>query len=237
MDKSLLKVFMKKDLKSYSIIIFLLLSLISGGTIILSIQSLNGSFRTDNIYAMYAYISRLFLMFFPVILWGTEFSNRTINLIKISGKNMITIYFMKFITYFVGVLIFMIFSYIEVWIYGAIFKVEIQLFKLLKNMFLAYVLYGFFLYGLGSLISMIVKNTTKSLIIIFLTNFFAVILCNILTQIGGILKKITEYIPFSYAENAFSFSSYSISQTINMLIYGVILNIIGCWLLQKRGVI
>lgn len=237
MSNSSLSIFIKKDLNNYMILVFLLLAFLSGGTIIFSIQKLGGSFRVDNIYAMYAYLSRIFIMFFPVILWGSEFSNRTINLIRISKRDFKSIYLIKHFIYLITVFIFASGAFIEVFIYGLTFGIDIDSIILFRNIMTAYMLYGFFSYGLASLVCMLLRDTTKGLIVVFLINFLSSIVCNLLSQMGETIQKILNVIPFSYAESAFSFANFTISQSIYILIAGFILNIVGCMLLEKRGAV
>lgn len=229
--------FIKKDLNLFINIIFIVLSSLSGGTIIFSLLKLNGDFRVDNIYAMYAFVAKLIVMFLPVVIWGVEFKSGTINLLQISNKNMVTICFYKFVTYLIDIFTIMFISYLEVMCYVKIAHVDMQAMELLKSMAEGYFLYGAFYFGLSCVIVFLFKDMTKSLIAVLLIYFCGNLGCNLIAHMSTTAYKIVEIIPFSYAEDAFSFANFTGKQAINIGIYAVILNIVAIALAKKRGVV
>lgn len=237
MSNNYVKSFIKKDFNVSILGLFVILSALSGGTIIFSLLQMDGNFRVDNIYAMYAYLSRLFVMFFPVLVWGSEFRNGTINLIRISGKCVEGIYASKYLTYLFSIVILMIVSFAEVVCYGKITDVSVNSMQLLGNMSIAYFIYGLFFFGLGSVITVLCKDTTKSMITLFLVEFCGSLVCSILGQVNDGVRAILEFCPFSYAESAFSFANFSVGQIANISIIAVVLNIVAIVLLKRRGVV
>lgn len=225
----------KKDLNVVLTCIFIVLSAVSGGSVIFSILKLNGDFRINNIYAMYAYISKLAVMFLPVVIWGMEFKNNTINQLRLSKRNITSIYVYKFIAYLIDLIVIMLVSFFEVLSYGAITKVDINAMNLFGNMMLAYFLYGFFYFGIGCCFVFTLKDMTKSIIGVLILYFCAGMACNIIAGIGENVGNIVKYIPFSYAEDAFSFACFNLKQAISILIFAVVTNGIAVVLLKKRG--
>ena len=225
----------KKDLNVVLTCIFIVLSAVSGGSIIFSLLKLNGDFRVDNIYAMYAYISKLAVMFLPIIIWGMEFKNNTINQLRLSKRNLTSIYVYKFVAYLIDLTVIMLISFFEVLSYGAIAKVDISTNELFGNMMLAYFLYGFFYFGIGCCFVFTLKDMTKSIIGILILYFCSGMTCNMIARMGASIGNIVKYIPFSYAEDAFYFACFNMKQVISILIFAILTNIIAVVLLKKRG--
>lgn len=225
----------KKDLNLVLTCIFIVLSAVSGGSVIFSILKLNGDFRIDNIYAMYAYISKLAVMFLPVVIWGMEFKNGTINQLRLSKRNITSIYVYKFMAYLIDLIVIMLVSFFEVLIYCAITKVNINAVNLFGNMMLAYFVYGFFYFGIGCCFVFALKDMTKSIIGVLILYFCSGMVCNIIAGIGKSVENIVKYIPFSYAEDAFSFACFNLKQVISILIFAILTNEIAVLLLKKRG--
>ena len=61
--------------------------------------------------------------------------------------------------------------------------------------------------------------------------------CDMIGQIGDGVRNIIKFIPFSYAEDAFSFANFTAGQMLNIGIFALILNVMAVFLLKKKGVV
>ena len=152
--------FLQQDICKLSTTILLLLSLISGFSIIYSRNYLSGPFRVDNIYAMYSTISNFLLIFMAVNLLGKEFKFQTINLIRISGRTAEEIVFRKLFVMVTLSLLSAMLVFLEVFIFEfLIFKnSSIDIIRMGIDLLRSYLIYGVFLFLVGSILILFLKN-------------------------------------------------------------------------------
>ena len=222
--------FLQQDICKLSTVILLLLSLISGFSIIYSRNYLSGSFRVDNIYAMYSTISNFLLIFMAVNLLGKEFKFKTINLIRISGRTAEEIVFRKLFVMVILSLLSALLVFLEVFIFEfLIFKnSSMDVIRIGIDLLRSYLLYGVFLFLVGSILVLFLKNILYSFIALLLGLRLGVTVMNIMGNFEA-TAKLTPYIPLSFVENSFYFAKYTVKQSI------VILLLILVVVYKKRG--
>ncbi|WEV45339.1 ABC transporter permease [Streptococcaceae bacterium ESL0687] len=227
--------FLKKDICKLSIPIFWMLSLISGFSIIYSREYLGGPFRVDNIYAMFSTFSIFLIIYLSVSLFGTEFQYKTINMIRISNRSPLEIILRKLTVMLIVSLVTSLIAYSEVLIqqlyYG---HNEINLVNLLSRITSSYLFFGLFLFSIGTIVVLYLKNTLFSFIFVLLFLRLGAMIVNILGNFSE-LRSFIEYVPFTFAENAFSFASYTGKQALIMIIWSLILLAFTPILYKQRG--
>lgn len=227
-------IFLRQDIFKLSTFVLIILALVSGGSIIYSREFLGGSFRIDNIYAMYATISELLLMFTATNLFGKEFHYKTINMIRVSKRSCMEIIARKLIAMMTLSILAATCAFIELELYALIFNHDIDAFRIARDLFIAYCVYGIFLFTMATPIVIILKNTFSSFVTVLVIVSFSPIIINILSGIS-ILKEFINFIPFSFMRNAFSFAKFDWSQIIIILIWSCILLVISHKLLKDKG--
>lgn len=227
-------IFAKQDIFRLSTFVFWMLSLLSGGSIIFSIEFLGGDFSIDNVYAMFTTISEWLILFCAVNLFGKEFYYKTINMIRVSNKSYAEILARKWITMMIMCVLTAFVSLIEVVAYSVVFGREIDLMNLAGRMLLAYCIYGTFLFSLATPIVTLIKNTLYTFIVLFVSLSFVPLLLNIISIIKSSVN-INKFIPFTFMRASFSFASYSGSQVAIMAVWSMILLLISHMLLKKKG--
>lgn len=228
--------FLKQDICKWSTLILLFLSLTSGFSIIYSRNYLSGPFRVDNIYAMYSSIANFLLIFMAVSLFGKEFQYKTINLIRISGRSAREIILRKFFVMLILSLLSSILVFLEILVFEFfLFKhIDIDIVEIGLKLIWSYLLYGAFLFIMGSIIVTYFKNTLYSFIFLLLVLRIGITIMNIM-NIFEITAKYTSYIPLSFAENSFFFANYTTKQSLVLLIWSVLLFFILVMVYKKRG--
>lgn len=228
--------FLQQDICKLSTVILLLLSLISGFSIIYSRNYLSGSFRVDNIYAMYSTISNFLLIFMAVNLLGKEFKFKTINLIRISGRTAEEIVFRKLFVMVILSLLSALLVFLEVFIFEfLIFKnSSMDVIRIGIDLLRSYLLYGVFLFLVGSILVLFLKNILYSFIALLLGLRLGVTVMNIMGNFEA-TAKLTPYIPLSFIENSFYFAKYTVKQSIVLVIWSVLLLLILVVVYKKRG--
>lgn len=227
--------FLKSVIVKSSVCIFLILSLFLSGGVIYSIENLGGPFQVENIYAVFSTVSNFLLIFAAINAFGREFRYKTINQIRISGRSSIDIIVRKLLAIEVLAVLTGMVSFAEVAFYKFYFNhPHIDLFEIFGNLISSYLVYTLFLFALGSVITLFLKNSLYSFIALFVT-----------LRIGATIMKgvnnfefmgnVTEYIPLSFVENAFSFASYTPEQYVVTTIWSVVLIALLPILYHKRG--
>ena len=227
-------IFMKQDICTLSNVVLIMLSLISGGSIIYSMEFLKGDFRIDNIYAMYATISELFLMYAAANMFGKEFHYRTINMMRVSKKSCAEILIRKLVTMVILSEIVGMFAFAELQVYGIVFNHKIESANIFKNIAVAYWGYGLFLFALATLVVMIVKSTLTTFISVIVLVSLSPIFMNILANFKT-TEKLLEYIPFGFMRDAFAFAKYDTKQVFVLIAWSAALLVISNKLFKDRG--
>lgn len=228
--------FLNQDICRWSTFILLFLSLVSGFSIIYSRNYLSGSFRVDNIYAMYSTISNFLLIFMAVNLFGKEFQYKTINMIKISNKSgeeiiLRKLFVMLFLSSITALLVFFEIFIFEYLIYN---NSEIELFKIGINLVKSYLLYGAFLFIIGSILVMIIKNTLYSFVSLLLLLRIGVTVMNILGNFK-LTSRLIPFVPLSFVENSFYFANYTLKESMVLILWSGIFLFILVFMYKKRG--
>ncbi|WEV60839.1 ABC transporter permease [Streptococcaceae bacterium ESL0729] len=227
--------FLRKDVCKLSIPIFWMLSLISGFGIIYSREYLGGPFRVDNIYAMFSTFSIFLILYLSVSLFGVEFQYKTINMIRISNRSPLEIILRKLAVMLIVSLVTSLIAYFEVLIqqlyYG---HDEVNLVNLLGHITASYLIFGLFLFSIGTIVVLYLKNTLFSFIFVLLFLRIGVAIMNILGNFSE-LRSFIEYIPLTFAENAFSFANYTGKQALVMIVWSLILLAFTPLIYKKRG--
>lgn len=227
-------IFLKQDIFKLSTVVFWLLSLLAGASIIFSIEYLGGSFRIDNVYAMFTTISEWLILFCAVNLFGKEFYYKTINMIRISNKSHVEILARKWITMMTICVLTALVSFIEVAVYSKVFERDIDIVMLGGRLVLAYCIYGTFLYAFATPIVMLIKNTLYSFMVLFIALAIVPMLLSILSGLGA-SYSVMKLIPFTFMRDSFSFARYSGSQIAVMVVWSVLLLVLSHTLLKKKG--
>lgn len=227
-------IFIKQDIFKLSTFAFWLLSLLSGATIIFSLECLGGNFSIDNVYAMFSTISEWLILFVAANLFGKEFYYKTINMIRISNKRDIEILARKWITMMMICVLTALVSFIEVAVYSKVFGRDIDIAMLGGRLVLAYCLYGTFIFAFATPIVILVKNTLYAFLVLFVTVAIAPMLLSILSGVG-ISDSVMKCIPFTFMRDSFSFARYSGNQIAIMAVWSVLLLILSHTLLKKKG--
>ena len=228
--------FLRQDICKWSTLILLFLSFASGFSIIYSRNYLSGPFRVDNIYAMYSTISNFLLMFMAVNLFGKEFQYKTINLIKISGRTAKEIILRKFFVMLTLSLLSGLLVFLEIFVFEfLLFKnTNINIVEIGLKLIWSYLLYGAFLFLMGSIIVIHFKNTLYSFISLLLGLRIGVTIMNIMNNFET-TAKYTSYIPLSFAEKSFFFANYTTKQSLVLLSWSLLLLFILVMVYKKRG--
>lgn len=228
--------FLWQDICKWGTIILLFLSLTSGFSIIYSRNYLSGPFRVDNIYAMYSTISNFLLIFMAVNLFGKEFHYKTINLIRISGRSAKEIVFRKLFVMIILSLITALLVFLELVIFEILLfnNSSIDIIEIGADLLKSYILYGVFLFLIGSILVFLLKNTLYSFICLLLVLRLGVTVMNIMGNFET-TAKLTPYIPLSFAENSFYFANYTVKQSVVLLVWSTMLLPILMFVYKKRG--
>ncbi|CAM3027374.1 ABC transporter permease [Lactococcus hircilactis] len=229
-------IFFRQDIMRLRLFIFIVLSFLSGASIIYSSEYLGGGFRVDNVYAMFSTISEFYLMYTASDLFGREFNYKTINLIRISGRGSLEILFRKLLCMESATVIVGGVSWLQMVGYNVVFSKEINLVKLLGSLITAYLLYGLFLFSIGIVIGILLKKTVYTFITILITFSLVPLLIKLLGSID-FLSSFIKYFPFTFVRNSFSFAVFNRGQIISLIIYSVILLIIANVLYTRKGFI
>ncbi|KST94214.1 hypothetical protein [Lactococcus lactis] len=237
MKKEFKILFLKQDIFRFITFIFIVLSLLSGGSIVYSKEYLAGSFRVDNIHAMFATIFNFLLIFMAVNLFGKEFSNKTINLIRTSGRGSVEVILRKSFAMVILGAVATFFSFVEVAFDQIIYKhSETNLVQLLFRLLLSYSIYSIFLFVLGSLIVFFFKSSLLSFVFLLLFLKIGVTIMNILANFD-VTSNLVKYFPLSFAEESFYFSNFTFKQTLVMIVWSLIMLSILPYIYERRGYI
>ncbi len=226
--------FFKRELKNPILYVILFLSVISGGSIIYSIEYLNGPFRLDNIYAMFATISELGIVLLAVNILGQEYQSKTINNILVSGYQFSKIILSKLVVFLIFSIIIGLVSYGEVAIYARLFNRSFNELQLVENLVSAYFIYGFFTATFSMLISVVSKSYSKALISIFLIISFMPTIISFFPH-TPFFNKLVSLIPFSFMNDRFAFANFNGKEILVMLIWGCICYLLTVFSLNKHG--
>lgn len=235
MNKTLLltNIFVKKDVLKLQRILLVVLPLLAGGTIIVGNSALSHQFDNHMVYYMYSYIAQYLLLYFAVAYWGVEFQKKTVNLLAISGQSYISLYISKAVAYLFHVLVFFFFAFLEIALYLLAKGTNISIRGLFVSMLGSYLMYGGFIFACSTIIVFISKN-------IVITLAASWMLMSIVPAISMLLQsfpvaKYLQYIPFSFIVEVFNFSNFTLGQLAITMLWIILLNIIGYFLLKKRG--
>lgn len=215
--------FVRPIIMKFSVFIFLMLSLLLGGGIIYSIENLKGPFQVYNIYSVFSTVSNFLLMYAAINAFSREFRYKTINHLRISGRSSIEIILRKLLAVeFLAILTSLV-SFVEVAFYKIYFNhPQIDLFEIFNHLVPAYLVYALFLFSLGSIITLVLKNSLYSFITLFLTLRLGVTIMNVMNNFES-TADLTKYIPLSFVENAFSFAKYTPEQYVVTIVWSVAL--------------
>lgn len=226
--------FFVQDTCKLSTLILLILSFLAGFSIIYARQNLGGPYRVENIYAMFSTISDFLLIFLAVNLLGKEFQSKAINMIRVSNRSDLEIIVRKLLVMVGSSVIIALVAFSQVAIEYYIYGTNLNLLSLLGHLVISYVLYGIFLFDLGSILVLLIKNTLYSFIALLLTLRLGVAVMNIISNIDA-TKALVEYIPLSFAENAFYFANYSSKQILIMICWEIALTVLLPIMFKQRG--
>ena len=224
---------MKKEIFRFRRILLIVFPILAGASVIIGNIMLSHQFDTSMVYYMYSYIAQYFLLYFSVAYWGVEFQKKTINLLIISGQSHMDLYVAKFLTYILHILIFFLCSYFEVAFYCLLTKQNIALMETFLSMLGAYIMYGSFSYTCSTIIVMMTKKFVISLVASWMLMSIVPAVTMILQ--GTIIENCLKYIPFSFIVEVFSFSKYTAEQFVITMIWVILANFIGYFMLVKRG--
>lgn len=227
-------IFLKQDVFRLSTFIFWILSIISAGSIIFSIEYLGGNFSIHNVYAMFTTISEWLILFCAVNLFGREYQFKTINMIRVSNKNFTEILLRKWMIMMIICVLTAFISLIEVVAYAVIFGHEIDLIQLTGRLLLAYCIYGGFVFLFATTLVTLIKNTLYTFIVTLVSLVFIPVIINIISIIN-ISLNISNFIPFCFMRNSFSFACFSRKQVAIMVVWSILLFVISNMLLKKKG--
>ncbi len=226
--------FFVQDTCKLSTLILLILSFLAGFSIIYARQNLGGPYRVENIYAMFSTISDFLLIFLAVNLLGKEFQSKAINMIRVSNRSDLEIIVRKLLVMVGSSVIIALVAFSQVVIEYYIYGTNLNLLSILGHIVISYVLYGIFLFDLGSILVLLIKNTLYSFIALLLTLRLGVPVMNIISNIDA-TKALVEYIPLSFAENAFYFANYSSKQILIMICWEIALTVLLPIIFKRRG--
>lgn len=227
--------FVRPTIVKFSVFIFLMLSLLLGGGIIYSIENLKGPFQVYNIYSVFSTVSNFLLMYAAINAFGREFRYKTINQLRISGRSSIDIIMRKLLAVELLAVLTGLVSFAEVAFYKFYFNhLKIDLFEIFRNLISAYVVYALFLFVLGSIITLFLKNSLYSFITLFLTLRIGVTIMNGMNNFEA-TTDMTKYIPLSFVESAFSFANYTAEQYLITIIWSIALLALLPTFYHKRG--
>lgn len=226
--------FFVQDTCKLSTLILLIISFLAGFSIIYARQNLGGAYRVENIYAMFSTISDFLLIFMAVDLLGKEFQSKAINMIRVSNRSDVEIIVRKLLVMVGSSVIIALVAFSQVAIEYYIYGTNVNLISILGHLVTSYVLYGIFLFDLGSVLVLLIKNTLYSFIALLLILRLGVPVMNIISNIGA-TKALVEYIPLSFAENAFYFANYSSKQILIMLCWEIALTVLLPIMFRQRG--
>lgn len=197
-------------------------------------ENLGGSFRVDNIYAMYSTLSEMFLMYLAVYILGVEFQMKTINFLRISGHHPFKVYLSKFIAFECAAVIFGVVAWIEMFAYKMFYQNSLDAINLAWKLLGSYMLYGFLVFMVATLIVLIFKQAMQAL---FTTILFMILSQSILAILGQVegFKRILPYIPFTFVRSSFSFASFTGKQVACVLIWCMAMFGINYYLFRRRG--
>ncbi|MCJ1978493.1 ABC transporter permease [Lactococcus piscium] len=228
-------IFLKQDLLSVTTFIMWFLSLIFGGIVICSRYYVRDSFSVEDVYVMFSTLSNFLLIYMSVQLFGKEFKYRTINIIRICGRNHLEIIVRKLAVMLILAILTACLSFLVLLFDQLILnQLEVNLIIVFGQLLLAYVIYSVFLFVLGSLIIFLIKRTLYAFIGIILILRIGITIMNILNNFD-LTSNITHYIPLSFVENSFTFASYRLQQCIVTLIWSAIMLGVLSFLYRKRG--
>lgn len=226
--------FFVQDICKPSILVLLILSFLAGFSIIYARQNLEGTYRVENIYAMFSTISDFLLIFMAVNLLGKEFQSKAINMIRVSNRSDVEIIVRKLLVMIGASIIIALVAFSKIAIEYYLYGTHLNLLKILGQLVSSYVLYGIFLFDLGSILVLLIKNTLYSFVALLLTLRIGVTIANILSNIDA-TKALVEYIPLSFAENAFYFANYSSKQILIMICWEIALTALLPMMFKQRG--
>ena len=226
--------FFVQDTCKLSTLILLILSFLAGFSIIYARQNLGGPYRVENIYAMFSTISDFLLIFLAVNLLGKEFQSKAINMIRVSNRSDLEIIVRKLLVMVGSSVIIALVAFSQVAIEYYIYGTNLNLLSILGHLVISYVLYGIFLFDLGSILVLLIKNTLYSFIALLLTLRLGVAVMNIISNIDA-TKALVKYIPLSFAENAFYFANYSSKQILIMICWEIALTVLLPIMFKQRG--
>lgn len=226
--------FFVQDTCKLSTLILLILSFLAGFSIIYARQNLGGPYRVENIYAMFSTISDFLLIFLAVNLLGKEFQSKAINMIRVSNRSDLEIIVRKLLVMVGSSVIIALVAFSQVAIEYYIYGTNLNLLSILGHLVISYVLYGIFLFDLGSILVLLIKNTLYSFIALLLTLRLGVAVMNIISNIDA-TKALVKYIPLSFAENAFYFANYSSKQILIMICWEIVLTVLLPIMFKQRG--
>ena len=227
--------FFRQDVLKLSTFILLFLALLSGFSIIYSIEYLSGSFSVANIYAMFSTISNFLLIFLSVNLFGKEFRYKSINMIRISSRSAEEIIFRKLFVMIATALLTAFIVFLEVLFYKFFFHhTDMDTLRVFTSLVLSYSVYSVFLFLVGSLLVFFLKNTLSSFISLLLILRLGVATMNILSNFK-LTSQLVKYIPLSFIEQSFYFANYTTEEFMIILIWSVILLLFLVKIYKKRG--
>lgn len=226
--------FFVQDICKPSILVLLILSFLAGFSIIYARQNLEGTYRVENIYAMFSTISDFLLIFMAVNLLGKEFQSKAINMIRVSNRSDVEIIVRKLLVMIGASIIIALVAFCQIAIEYYLYGTHLNLLKILGQLVSSYVLYGIFLFDLGSILVLLIKNTLYSFVALLLTLRIGVTIMNIISNIDA-TKVLVEYIPLSFAENAFYFANYSSKQILIMICWEIALSVLLSIIFKQRG--
>lgn len=229
-------IFLKQDLFKMSTLVFSILSLLAGFTVIYSNKYLGGHFDTKNIYSLFSTISDFLLIYIAVNTFGKEVKYRTINLIRISGRSYSEIIIRKLLGGIILSVMLACLALSEVFIYKMLFnQVGINIYEIGKNLVISYVVFYLFLFSLGSLIVMLLKKTLFSYITLLLILRISPMVLNMLENISNHLSKVVDYIPLSFLEQSFYYANYSQKQVYTVIIWSLIILLVLPEIYKRKG--